>query len=283
MDCLPGTETFVNAYEDTRRAAAYARLEFAGTYHLAYRDLPEIVARHVRGRDALDFGCGTGRSTRFLRRLGFDVTGVDIAVGMLAHARAADPSGDYRLVAEGDLGLFPEARFDLALSAFTFDNIPTRELKVRLCGELRRVLRPRGRLINVVSSPELYLHEWASFSTAPFPENQRARPGDTVRTIITDIADARPVDDVLWPDAEYRAVYAEAGLAVEDVWRPLARGDEPTEWVNETRIAPWTIYVLGSVRAGAVQNRGSLDSPGHTGLDEELEVGDRRGHPRRNS
>jgi hypothetical protein len=26
--------------------------------------------------------------------------------------------------------------------------------------------------------------------------------------------------------------------------RPLGREDEPFAWVNETRIAPWVIYVL---------------------------------------
>ena len=62
--------TFRNVYEDAGRAEAYSRLEFPGTYFLAYRDLPALLGRHVGGRRALDFGCGAGRSTRFLRRLG---------------------------------------------------------------------------------------------------------------------------------------------------------------------------------------------------------------------
>lgn len=70
---------FVNIYEDSRRAQAYARLEFAGTYYLAYRDLGEIIRQHVKGREAIDFGAGTGRSTRFLQEHGFQVVGVDIA------------------------------------------------------------------------------------------------------------------------------------------------------------------------------------------------------------
>ncbi len=41
-----------NCYEDARRAEAYARLEFPGTYYLAYRDLPALFAEHVRGRRA---------------------------------------------------------------------------------------------------------------------------------------------------------------------------------------------------------------------------------------
>ena len=64
------------------------------------------------------------------------------------------------------------------------------------------------------------------------------------RTIITDIEDRSPIDDVLWPDENYREVYREAGLEVERVDRPLATGEEPFAWVSETRIAPWVIYVL---------------------------------------
>jgi len=54
-------------------------LSDANTYYLAFRDLPEILSAHVTGPRALDFGCGTGRSTRILRKLGFDVTGVDVS------------------------------------------------------------------------------------------------------------------------------------------------------------------------------------------------------------
>jgi predicted TPR repeat methyltransferase len=73
-----------NVYADGVRARTYAQLEFPGIYYLAYRGLPEILAAHARGRGALDFGCGAGRSTRFLRRLGFAATGVDISGAMIA-------------------------------------------------------------------------------------------------------------------------------------------------------------------------------------------------------
>ena len=35
--------SFSNCYEDAARAAAYAQLEFANTYYLAYRDIPAII------------------------------------------------------------------------------------------------------------------------------------------------------------------------------------------------------------------------------------------------
>jgi SAM-dependent methyltransferase len=233
-----------NSYEDTRRAAAYAELDLPGTYALAYRDLPAIIAEHVQGRQALDFGCGTGRSTRFLNNLGFAAVGVDIAPEMIDQARDLDPGGEYRMLGDGDLCRLPAGAWDLVLSVFTFDNIPTLPRKIEILSDLARLLSPRGKLISLVSSPEIYVNEWASFSTRDFPENRAAGSGDQVRIIITDIADSRPVVDTVCSDEDYRKAYKQAGLQVAGVYRPLGRADEPQDWVNETTIPPWIIYML---------------------------------------
>jgi SAM-dependent methyltransferase len=234
---------FINCYEDVSRADAYATLEFANTYHLAHRDLPAILSEHVTGTKALDFGCGTGRSTRFLRKLGFNVTGVDISEDMLRIARALDPSGDYRMVPGDNLTEFDSESFDLIVALFTFDNVPG-AAKVRIFSDLRNLLRRAGTIVSVVSSPEIYTHEWASFTTKDFPENAAARSGDVVRIVTTDHQDRRPVEDILWTDESYREIYREASLQAIQIFKPLANGDEPYSWVSETKIAPWVIYVL---------------------------------------
>jgi SAM-dependent methyltransferase len=235
---------FTNRYQDTARAESYAQLSFANSYFLAFRDLPMILREYVAGTKAVDFGCGAGRSTRFVRELGFETVGVDISPEMIAKARELDPSGDYRVVKDDDLSAFPDGAFDLILAAFPFDNIPGFDTKVRLFRDLARLLNEAGKIVNIVSSPEIYTHEWASFSTRDYPENNFARPGDIVRIVTTDFGDGRPMEDIFWPDESYRQVYDRAGLEVVATFRPLAAGDEPYQWVNETKIAPWVIYVL---------------------------------------
>ncbi|UCC79478.1 MAG: methyltransferase domain-containing protein [Candidatus Zixiibacteriota bacterium] len=233
---------FSNVYDDNRRAESYAKLEFPGTYYLAYRDLPQIISRHITGRKALDFGCGTGRSTRFLKKLGFDAVGVDIAADMIRIAQEFDPKGTYYLIEGAGLGRFKGYGFDLALSVFTFDNIA--ENKVALFKQLRDLLNDDGKIISVVSSPDIYKNEWASFTTKDFPENLTARSGDKVRIIMTDVEDRRPVEDIVWSDDAYREVYKQAGLELVETYKPLGNDDDPVVWVNETKIAPWVIYVL---------------------------------------
>lgn len=233
-----------NVYEDERCAEAYSRIEFPGTYYLAYRDIPQNMSKHVMGNVAMDFGCGAGRSSRFLTRNGFEVVGVDIAEDMIERARAADPNGNYRLIADGDFSRFGDNAFDLVLSMFTFDNIPVVEKKVRILKEIGRILKNGGRMVNLVSRPEIYTHEWASFSTRDFPENRFAKGGEVVKIIITASEDRRPVEDIVFPDKDYREVFQRAGLKVVEKYTPLAREDEPFDWVTETKIAPWAVYVL---------------------------------------
>ncbi len=235
---------FSNVYEDDERAEAYSKMQFPGTYYLAYRDLPRIISDHVNGKDALDFGCGSGRSTRFLRKMGFRVVGVDISENMVRRAGRMDPMGDYRVIEEGDFSQFGDSSFNLILAAFPFDNIPTMEKKVMNLKAMKRILKEDGVIINLVSSPEIYFHEWASFSTKKFPKNKEAKSGDIVRIIQSDIDDKRPVEDILWTDEAYQETYAKSGLTIINVYRPLGKVDEPYQWVNEDRIAPWVIYVI---------------------------------------
>jgi ubiquinone/menaquinone biosynthesis C-methylase UbiE len=250
---------FSNIYDDSIRADAYAKLGYPGTYYLAYRDLPAIIEKHVRGTKALDFGCGTGRSTRFLRDLGFNVVGVDSALQMLSRALAVDPQGDYRLVPDDYLSNLPTETFDLVLSAFTFDNIPTLKRKVRLFRSLKRVLKASGCIVSVVSTPAIYVHEWASFSTKDFPENRKAQSGDKVRIVMLDVEDRRPVEDIHCTDEDYQAVYRRAGLVPISTYRPLGKPSEPYTWVSETAVPPWSIYVLepaprANVRIGHIDS-----------------------------
>ncbi|MEJ2502625.1 MAG: methyltransferase domain-containing protein [Gemmatimonadota bacterium] len=257
---MSDAESGSNTYEDPERAASYATLGYPGTYWLAFRDLPSLIERHVSGRRrALDFGCGAGRSTRFLQGLGFDVVGVDVSRSMLERARARDPEGRYVLVADGPGRPDDEApggladvvapgSLSLVLCAYPFDNIPGREKRAGILGSLARLLEPDGRVIVLASSPELYRHEWLSFTTAAFPENRRAGSGDPVRIVMKDVPDARPVPDYLWTDDDYRSMAAAAGLRVLETSRPLGRDDEPFDWVTETAVAPWVIHVMA--RAG---------------------------------
>jgi SAM-dependent methyltransferase len=255
VGCSMNKETCLsssNVYEDARRAEAYATLKFPGTYYLAYRDLPAIIAEQIKGRVALDFGCGAGRSTAFLKRLGFEAVGIDVSASMIELARKADPDGSYELVDDGDFSRFQPGGFDLVLCAFAFDSIPRADKRAGLLRGLRELLTRDGRIILLGSTPEIYTHEWASFSTHEFPQNRTAKSGETVRIVIKDVADQRPVEDFVWFHEDYLRLFAASGLNLIACHKPLGRKDEPYQWQSELSIAPWAIYTLGSSSIDAV-------------------------------
>jgi len=235
---------FKNTYNNRSRAESYSKLEFPNTYYLAYRDLPVIISSHVSGKLAIDFGCGTGRSSRFLKQLGFDVIGIDISSDMIDIAKELDPSGNYQLVSNGKYQHLGTNNFDLVQSIFTFDNIPGWKNRTDILKSLRDLLKPSGRVICLDSTPELYTHEWASFSTKDFPGNWHAKTGDLVRDIMLDVDDRRPVEDIFWSVRDYHKLFDLSGLEIEAKYKPLGFPDEPYSWISETKIAPWMIFVL---------------------------------------
>ena len=79
-------------------AHAQARYDqFAEWYEQRIGDATPLIAAQagllpaVPGDRVLDIACGQGRMSRYLARLGADVTGIDISAAMLGKARAAGP------------------------------------------------------------------------------------------------------------------------------------------------------------------------------------------------
>ena len=191
--------TFGNVYEHGERARAYATLEFPGTHYLAYRDSSALIRRYDHGSRALDFGCGTVRSTDS-RSLGLNVIRANSSHAMLDQARALEPSGEYHRVRDNITGEFAPGSFYIILAAVTFDNMPT-EAKAEALSGLRTLLAPGRCLLLVVSSIAIYVNEWASFSTRDFSENRHASDGDRVRIIMLDVPNCCPVEDAVCTDA----------------------------------------------------------------------------------
>jgi ubiquinone/menaquinone biosynthesis C-methylase UbiE len=176
--------------------------------------------------------------------LGFDVMGIDVSPAMIRLARAADPTGCYRLVADGDYRGLEHRRFDMILSAFAFDNIPGVDHRATILHGLRRLLRNDGRIVLVDCTPDAYLHEAVSFTTRGFPGNHTARSGDQVRAIIKGVGDDRPVVDI----SGSTPTMSPCSPRLDSRLLPsTGRSDETTILTTGSvsrRSRPWVIYVL---------------------------------------
>lgn len=108
----------------------------------------------LAGREVLDAGCGEGRSSRHLARLGARVLGVDLSSRMLDLAREEErrePLGiAYRQASVSDLGFLGSGSFDVVVSFMALMDVPDYAAAV---GEFARVLRPGGRFAFAVLHP----------------------------------------------------------------------------------------------------------------------------------
>ncbi|WP_439657263.1 class I SAM-dependent methyltransferase [Lentzea sp. HUAS TT2] len=109
------------------------------------------LAGEVAGRRILDAGCGAGPLLAALRDRGAIVSGVDVSAGMLEQARLRLGAGaDLRVADLADPLPFPDAEFDDVIASLVLHYL--RDWGPPLA-ELRRVLRPGGRLIVSVNHP----------------------------------------------------------------------------------------------------------------------------------
>jgi ubiquinone/menaquinone biosynthesis C-methylase UbiE len=124
----------------------------------ALRTLPLELAAIRPGEDVLDVGCGTGdltlRAARQAAPTG-KVYGIDAAPEMIAEAnrKAKRAKANVQFMVEPVEALsFPDGSFDVALSSLVMHHLPG-DLKRSALTEVRRVLRPGGRVVIVDFQP----------------------------------------------------------------------------------------------------------------------------------
>lgn len=152
---------------------------------------PQVTAAlgDLRDVSLLDVGCGTGRHAVRCAAAGARVTAVDFSSGMLDKARAKAGAQAVRFVEHDLLQPLPfaDAQFDRAMCCLVLDHIPS---PVDLLREIRRALRPGGRLIVSVMHPALLLRGVQARFTQPdtgqkvHPQSYPHRISDYVRAAL---------------------------------------------------------------------------------------------------
>jgi ubiquinone/menaquinone biosynthesis C-methylase UbiE len=109
------------------------------------------LAGDVAGRRILDAGCGSGPISAALRDRGATVAGFDSSAGMLKLARERlGTDADLRVADLGSPLPYPDGAFDDVIAALVLHYL---EDWTAPLAELRRVLKPGGRLIAAVEHP----------------------------------------------------------------------------------------------------------------------------------
>jgi len=109
----------------------------------------DVIAAHVSLADVqavLDFGCGCGRVTRYFHDFAGDVSGSDVNAQAIDWCRGNLRFAKFEVNGIAPPLLFADESFDLVYAYSVFTHL-TPELQAAWRDELRRVLRPGGRLL----------------------------------------------------------------------------------------------------------------------------------------
>lgn len=142
------TSDFFDAYGERE----WNRFELGLTPAPSIATHVRMLERYVRPGDrVLDAGCGPGRFTIELRRIGAEVTALDISPGQLDLLRQRLPDVDAVVGDVSDLSQFADASFDVTVCyggpiSYLLDRADA------AIGELARVTRPGGHVVVSVMS-----------------------------------------------------------------------------------------------------------------------------------
>jgi ubiquinone/menaquinone biosynthesis C-methylase UbiE len=135
----------------------------------------------VRGLNALDLGCGTGRHTLWLAADGATVTAIDFSEGMLQEARQKPGAERIRWICHDLHTPLPLAsgEFDLVVSGLVLEHL--RELD-GFFAEIKRVLKASGRAVVSAMHPAMFLRGSMARFTDP-TTGELVQPGSVAHSI----------------------------------------------------------------------------------------------------
>ena len=200
-------------------AAAYSASNESNLFN-AYYARPEMIrlAGDVAGLEILDAGCGSGPLMDGLRAKDAVVSGFDLSPAMVELAR--ERLGENADVRVADLGAplpYLDDAFDLVVASLSLHYV---EDWASALAELRRVLKPGGRLIVSIIHPTVYAIVYPEadyFALTQYSEDYDFGEGTVWMTYWH-----RPLQDVI-------NTFVDAGFGIKTVTEPPPAANTPAE------------------------------------------------------
>jgi SAM-dependent methyltransferase len=189
------------------------------------------------GRRTLDLGCGEGRLSRDLKRLGHNVVGIDVSPAMIAAAQEADPEIETHVADAAQLP-FPDASFDCVVAHLSLQDVDDLTGTVH---EVARVLDPGARFCAAVVHP---------MNSAADPRPDAPDAPMTISNSYLDVSHYE--DNIVRDDLEmtfvsahrpievYAEALSDAGLLIERLREPKV----PDKAITTPRARYWQRFPL---------------------------------------
>lgn len=218
----------------------YAKHGLGNTGYLAFKNIPDLLWKYAKGKKILDYGCGSGRSTRFLKDIGLNPEGVDISEDMIKEARKIDRTTSYHVIESAEIPSTSN-NYDVVFSSLVLFEISTKKEITKVFNEIYRVLKKDGIFIAVTGSIAMYSHEWLSLDVN-YEENKNLKSGSIAKILLKDIN--LELYDYFWTDNDYKEIIKASNFNLLEKKFPLGDDSDGYPWISEIFVSPYVIYVL---------------------------------------
>lgn len=201
-------------------------------------------------------GYGRGGTMLDLWMMGFDnYYGLDLNLAALKSGRLESR------VLQADINKMPfsENSFDYAVVTDVFQDFGNFDDLVNGLKNIAKAVKKGGQILVTNPTAESYEVETRRFDCSRFPENKEAvkfgmgREAKGVMKAIGQNGEKLEFDfvDHVWRDKDLEKAFKLAGMKRISKKRPKARDDANLpghlgvhDWISETRLAPWVVYLL---------------------------------------
>lgn len=248
-----------------KSAEQHNKLGLNSTLFLAYRDINILLEKYLSKSNQtirfLDFGCGVGLSTKLyyeaLKNLGYsiEVIGIDLSEENVKIAQQTLTTAKFLKIEKNEI-LKEIGKFDLIVCNFVLVENKEEEL-AKILSSLRNLLVPQGILIITNCNKKFYYKDnWYSANTN-FPENRtfflqneksKLLENQPVKVEIGNFSENKKSSftfyDFFHSGEAYNRVYKEAGLALNERYKPKGKEADGFPWKEEMVSAPYKIDIL---------------------------------------
>ncbi len=179
---------------------------------------------NLKSQTVLDFGCGTGRSSRLLHGWGTQqVIALDPNPNMIAVAQTLPSEGiEYHLLDDKNL---PQG-VDKAFSAFVLMEVGDKEKLRQIHRAIAQTLLPKGEYVAIVNNAQALPYDSEQISIRPALDFEY-NSGDT---IIATIKGEKPFEfrDHYWTLEDYKNVLETTGFQLKETRIPTLKKNQKT-------------------------------------------------------
>jgi ubiquinone/menaquinone biosynthesis C-methylase UbiE len=211
-------------------------------WEIGHKNVAKLL-EPISGSKILDYGCGNGKFSTYLSKLGGEVVGIDVSESQLNVAKKTeDKSIVYLLDNDPKIEVAYANYFGKAVLIFVLCEISSKEKIVSILKRVHGLLKSDGEL--VILNPNWDKSNGKDFLTHQMKFTPELKSGESVTTILKTDPPIH-IPDYYWSKQNYLDMLKDAGFKNPTIYEPLA-SDDGHEWKDEKEFPPFLIIKVSS-------------------------------------